>query len=237
MAGSVVDFAVVPPRLDDAMVKEILQRLNDLGLWAQVLAVTVFCVAILLYLKGPEQAFVDLWLTHDQQAMRLFEAKDLEGAAEKFEDPGWKALAQYRAGDYAEAAETWARVASAEGFYNRGNAYMKAFEYRKAIPAYELAVEEAPDWVEAQENLELARYTLDYIERSREQSDTGEESGIGADDIVYDNTSERGAETKVSRESAVEAQSAEKWMRTVDTDTADFLRSRFMLESARRGEL
>ena len=48
---------------------------------------------------------------------------------------------------------------------------------------------------------------------------------------------QRGAETKVSRESAVEAQSAEKWMRTVDTDTADFLRSRFMLESARRGEL
>jgi Ca-activated chloride channel family protein len=114
---------------------------------------------------------------------------------------------------------------------------MKAFEYRKAIPAYELAVEEAPDWTEAQENLDLARYTLEYIERSREQSDTGEESGIGADDIVYDNTSERGAETKVSRESAVEAQSAEKWMRTVDTDTADFLRSRFMLESARRGEL
>ena len=219
------------------MVKGILQRLNDLSLWAQVLAVTVFGVAILLYLKGPEQAFVDLWLTHDQQAMRLFEAKDLEGAAEMFEDPDWKALAQYRAGYYAEAAETWARVASAEGFYNRGNAYMKAFEYRKAIPAYELAVEEAPGWTEAQENLGLARYTLDYIERSREQSDTGEESGIGADDIVYDNTSERGAETKVSRESAVEAQSAEKWMRTVDTDTADFLRSRFMLESARRGEL
>ena len=219
------------------MVKDLLQRLNDLNLWAQLLAVTVLGVAVLLYLKGPEQAFIDLWLTHDQQAMRLFESNDLEDAAEKFEDPGWKGLAQYRTGDYDEAAETWARVANAEGFYNRGNAYMKAFEYRKAIPAYELAVEEAPGWAEVQENLDLARYTLEYIERSREQSDTGEESGIGADDIVYDNTSERGTETRVSRESAVEAQSAEKWMRTVDTDTADFLRSRFMLESARRGEL
>lgn len=237
MAGGAVGTSVVPPRVDDAMVKAILQWLNGLGLWAQVLGVSVVCAGVLFYLKGPDAAFIELWLTHDQQAMRLYEDKQYQQAAERFEDPLWKGLAQYSSGDYSEAAETWARVASVEGFYNRGNAYMKAFEYRKAIPAYELAVEEAPDWVEAQENLELARYTLEYVERSREQSDTGEQGGIGADDIVYDTTSDRGEETKVSRESAVEAQSAEKWMRSVDTDTADFLRSRFMLEAARRGEI
>ena len=219
------------------MVRDIVHWLNNLGLWAQVLALSLISAGVLFYLKGPERDFMGLWLTHDQQAMRIYQQKDFKGAAEKFEDPHWKGLAQYQAGEYVEAAETFGRVASAVGFYNRGNAYMKAFEYRKAIPAYELAVEEAPDWIEAQENLDLARYTLDYIERSREQSDTGEESGIGADDIVYDNTGERGEETTVSRESAVEAQSAEKWMRSVDTDTAEFLRSRFLLEASRRGEL
>ena len=64
---------------------------------------------------------------------------------------------------------------------------MRGREYRKAITSYEQAVVEAPNWVEARENLELARYTVDYIERSREQGDTGEERGIGADEIVYDN--------------------------------------------------
>ena len=54
---------------------------------------------------------------------------------------------------------------------------------------------------------------------------------------MYDNEGERGTETEVSRESAVEAASAEKWMRSVDTETADFLRSRFLLEAAREGLL
>jgi len=218
------------------MVRRLIHWLDGLGLGLQLLAVTLVCAAMLLYLKGTEGAFIDLWLSHDQQGKRLFEAREFEDAAERFLDPAWKGTAQYEAGDYAEAAGTFGRLATAEGFYNRGNAHMKAFEYRPAIAAYELAVQEAPDWVEARENLELARYTLEYIERSREQGDTGEESGIGADDVVYDNKGERGTETQVSRESVVEAQSAEKWMRSVDTDTADFLRSRFLLEANRRDQ-
>lgn len=219
------------------MVSRALRWLNGLGLGTQLLGVTLICSGLVFYLKGPEGEFLDLWLTRDQQGRRLFEAKDYAGAAERFESPAWKGAARYEAGDYAEAATIWGRIATAEGFYNRGNAHMKAFEYRPAIAAYELAVQEAPDWIEARENLELARYTLDYIERSREQSDTGEESGIGADDVVFDNKGERGVETQVTRESVVEAQSAEKWMRSVETDTAEFLRSRFLLEASRRGDL
>ncbi|MEM9759195.1 MAG: VWA domain-containing protein, partial [Pseudomonadota bacterium] len=57
--------------------------------------------------------------------------------------------------------------------------------------------------------------------------------GIGADEVVYDNTSDRGRDTEVTRDSVVEAQSAEKWMRAVDTETAEFLRTRFFLEASR----
>ena len=219
------------------MVGRLIKSLNNLHLVVQVILVTVIAVAALLYMRGPEGAFVDLFLTPDQQGQQLYEDKQFREAAEKFEDPAWKGTAQYASGQYVEAAESFVRMASAEGFYNRGNAFMRGREYRKAVTAYEQAVADMPDWVEAQENLELAVYTVDYIERSREQGDTGEERGIGADEIVYDNESERGSETEVTRESAVEAQSADKWMRSVDTETADFLRSRFLLEASRRGEL
>lgn len=203
----------------------------------QMSLLTLVAAAVLIYLTPGNTSFADLWLTHDQQGQRLFDAREYVQAAERFEDPSWTGVAFFRAGDYPEAAASFSRVGTARGFFNRGNAHMKAFEYRQAIAAYELAVAEDPDWLEAAENLALARYTLDYIERSREQSDTGEERGIGADDVVYDNTSERGAETEVSRESAVEAQSAEKWMRSVDTETADFLQSRFLLEASQAGLL
>jgi len=215
------------------MVTRLVRGMVSLALWQQVAGVSVAAAVTLLFMTPADGRFADLWLTPDQQARRAYEALEFQVAAETFEDPAWKGVAQYRSGQYLEAADSFARMASAAGFFNRGNAFMRGREYRKAITAYEVAVAEAPDWIEAQENLELARYTLDYIERSREQGDTGEDTGIGADDTVYDNESQRGKDTEVTRDSAIEAESAEKWMRSVDTETADFLRSRFLLEAAR----
>ena len=203
----------------------------------QLLAATLAALLALLLIKQPGDGFLDLWLTPDQQGRLLFEKKEYVAAAETFFDPAWQGMSHYRAGQYVEAADAFARQGDATAFFNRGNAFLKAFEFRKAIVAYEQAVNDAPDWTEARENLELARYTLEYVERIREQGDTGEESGIGADDVVYDNEGERGSDTEVSRDSAVEAQSAEKWMRAVDTETAEFLRSRFLLEADRSGSL
>ena len=179
--------------------------------------------------------FVSLWLTPDQQARRAYEALEFREAWEQFEDASWKAVAAYDSGLYEESAAAFGRIATAEGFYNRGNAFMKAGSYGKAIVAYEQAVAEAPGWVEARENLELATYTLEYIERVREQSDTGDESELSADDYVFDNTKERGLEVEITEQSTIEMESAEKWMRGVDTETRDFLRTRFLLEATREG--
>ena len=177
--------------------------------------------------------FTSLWLTPDQQARRAYEALEFREAYERFEDPAWKGTAAYDSGLYEEAAAAFSGIATAEGFYNRGNAFMKAGSYGKAILAYEQAVAEAPDWVEARENLELATYTLEYIERVLEQSDTGDESELSADDYVFDNTKERGLEVEITEQSTIEMESAEKWMRGVDTETRDFLRTRFLLEATR----
>ena len=179
--------------------------------------------------------FGSLWLTPDQQARRAYEALEFQEAFERFEDPAWKGAAAYDSGLYEESAAAFGRIPTTVGFYNRGNAFMKARDYGKAIIAYEQAVAEAPDWAEAQENLELATYTLEYIERVREQSDTGDESELSADEYVFDNTKERGLEMEITDQSTIEMESAEKWMRGVDTETSDFLRTRFLLEATREG--
>jgi len=176
-----------------------------------------------------------LWLTPDQQARRAYEGLEFKEAYEQFEDPAWKGVAAYDSGLYEESAAAFGRIPTAIGFYNRGNAFMKARDYGKAIVAYEQAVAEAPDWVEARENFELATYTLEYIERVREQSDTGDESELSADDYVFDNTKDRGLEVEITQQSTIELESAEKWMRGVDTETSEFLRTRFLLEATREG--
>jgi len=208
-------------------------RLLGAPLPAQIVGV-LFLGGVALQVQRDGQPLIDLFLTADQQGRLLFDDRRYREAAAVFRDPAWQGVAAYRSGDYEGAADSFARGGDAAAFLNRGNAYLRAFRYRDAVTAYEQSVAEAPTWVEARENLALARHMLAYVEREREQTDTGENSGIGADDIVYDGSGERGAETEVTRDAAVEAPSAEKWMRTVDTETAAFLRTRFLLEANRR---
>jgi Ca-activated chloride channel family protein len=203
------------------------------SLAARMLVVTALAAAALAWQAVEYGDFEALWLTPDQQARRDYDALEFLAAAERFEDPAWKGVAAYRAGRYAEAAGYFGRLPSADGFFNRGNAFMKGREYGKAISAYEQAVAEAPDWTEAADNLRLATYVLEYIERARLQSDTGDDSELGADDYVYDNTQNKGAEVEITNQSTIELESADKWMRMVDTETRDFLRTRFLLEASR----
>ncbi len=182
-------------------------------------------------------SFVALWLTPDQQGRWAYDRLEFSAAADLFADPAWQGVAAFAAGRYIDAAASFGRLPTAVGFYNRGNAFLKGREYGKAITAFEQAANEAPDWQLAADNLGLSRYILSYIEGTREQSDTGDETELGADDVVFDNTEERGKTITITNESTIELESADKWMRSVDTETRDFLRMRFALEASNRENL
>jgi len=186
-------------------------------------------------MQPPVEARADGWrdwfLTPDQQGRLAFEAKDYQRASELFQDPQWKAFSLYKLGKYEEAAEIYAWLESSNDAMGEGMSLIKSRSYREAIAAFQKAVDRDPMNTAAQSNLELSKYILDYIEKTREQSDTGEESGIGADDIVYDNEAGRGTESQ-QQSGETMPETAEQWMRTVDTRTGDFLKSRFALENA-----
>jgi Ca-activated chloride channel family protein len=221
--------------MDDAMVMRAHSQRGSIRFGAALVLITFVAGVALAWQGWRAGDFVSLWLTPDQRARLAYEKLEFPEAFELFEDPAWKGVAAYDSGLYSESAAAFGRMPTAEGFFNRGNAFMKGREYAKAVVSYEQAVAEAPNWTEAQENLELATYTVDYIESAREQSDTGDESELSADDYVFDNTKERGVEMEITQQSTIELESAEKWMRGVDTDTSDFLRTRFLLEASREG--
>ncbi|WP_299475764.1 VWA domain-containing protein [uncultured Roseibium sp.] len=204
--------------------------------WTMQWAALVFVAGLTAF--GPEaraNGWRDWFLTPDQQGRLAFENKDYQRAANLFEDPMWKAYALDRIGRYEDSAEIYAWQNSADAAIGEGVALIKSRSYRAAIDAFAKAVERDPDNAAAQHNLKLAQYILNYIETTREQSDTGEDSGIGADDVVYDNEAGRGADSEQSAATAAETapESAEQWMRTVDTQTGAFLKTRFALEAAR----
>ncbi|WP_425046411.1 VWA domain-containing protein [Primorskyibacter sp. S87] len=201
----------------------------------------VFLAALLSGFAAPDKGHAEGWhdwfLTPDQQGQIAMNRKDFNKAATLFADPYLRAYAMLRAGQYPEAADLFAMLPSPEAAFGEGMARIRNREYRPAIRAFETALERRPGWPEAEQNLELSKAILDYVETAREQSDTGEESGIGADDVVFDNEAQRGADTQIEapKEDAAPL-NAESWITSIDTDMGDFLRSRFILENQGRDQ-
>lgn len=195
------------------------------------------CFIVSLLYMQPTQARADRWidwfLTADQQGRIAYQRKEFKEAGELFVDPMWKGYAMYRAGQYEEAASVFEGINTAEAAFAQAMAEIRNREYRPAIRSFEKALERQPNFLEAEKNRQITLAILEYVETAREQSDTGEEAGIGADDVVFDNESERGAETQIE---ATDEQAApltsEQWLQSIDTSMGDFLRSRFLLDNA-----
>ena len=186
--------------------------------------------ALALMLPAPgarADGLADWFLTPDQQGRLAFERNDFARAAEVFSDPLWRGYALYRDGQYDEAVEVLDRVETAQAAFIQGMAHIKSRGYRDGVRAFQTALARDPDYPAAAENLSVAMEIVEYIERTREQSDTGEEAGMGADEIVFDNEANRGAETRIeaSQEGDAGMLTAAQWMTTVDTRTGDFLRA------------
>jgi len=181
------------------------------------------------------EGLADLFLTPDQQGRLAFQDRDFGRAAEHFVDPLWRGYALYRDGQYPAAIAVLDRVETAEAAFIQGMAAIKNRAYRDGVRAFQTVLARDPDYPQAAHNLEVAREIVAYVEEARVASDTGEETGIGADDIVLDNEADRGADTMLEApaEGGEGLLTATEWMRTVDTRTGDFLRQRFAIEAAR----
>jgi len=108
----------------------------------------------------------DLWKNKNQQAYEQLQQHNSTEAAQNFEDPEWKAGAQYRAGDYAGAAQTYSQFDTADAHYNRGNALAKAKKLPEALKAYDEALKKQPDMADAKKNRELVE---ELIKQQKDQ--------------------------------------------------------------------
>ena len=141
----------------------------------------VWSIALLTFLPvDPAQASIwdDLWYTSDQQGVRAMAEDAPDIAATKFKDPQWKATAQYRAGNFAEAAEHFNQSSTSDGLYNLGNSLAKQKKYEEAIKAYE-------DALALSEDNEDAAFNKALVEKLLEQQQ--QQQGEGEQDQQQDN--------------------------------------------------
>lgn len=123
---------------------------------------------------SPSYAFgwQDLWKTKDQQAQELLQNDQAEAAANTFNDPDWKAIADYKNGDYDEAISQFNQGDDAQSKYNLGNALTQQGDYEAATKAYDEALKAQPDFPEAEANQSIAKQLKAIAEQQQEQQNS-----------------------------------------------------------------
>jgi Ca-activated chloride channel family protein len=189
---------------------------------------------------GGELRFVDLWLTQDQQGQRAFDRGDYAAAAEHFEEPLRKGTALYLTENFEAALAEFAKLDTAEAWFNRGNALAHLERYEEALEAYQRALELRPDYPWAQANLEYMKVFQPPELEGGEMGTVGRDAA--ADEIVFDadrqRLDEEGIDTVMEegQEMISDQQLADIWLRQVDTSPTSFLRYKFAYQAQSPGE-
>lgn len=195
-----------------------------------VVKVSIVLVATKLIAPAEVEAasFMDIWLTHDQQARHAFERDDFAAAAMLFADPMWKGVALYREGRFKEAAESFALVATPEARYNQGNALLRVGDYEEAVAAYQQALQQKEDWPEAEANLAIARRLL---KMQQDDDDQPQNPNQPPDDVTFDDKGKKGKAGAVN----VAEQTTEVWMKNIVISPADLMARKFAIEAEKEG--
>jgi Ca-activated chloride channel family protein len=133
---------------------------------------------VVLLLLAPQQSqameWQRLWQRNDQRAAEQMAQGNTTDAAELFSNRAWRGIAQYENGDYEAAAENFASLESADGYYNQGNALARFGHLEEAVAAYDRAIELDPAMEDAKINRDLVQR---YLEEQQQQQCNNPQEG------------------------------------------------------------
>jgi len=179
-------------------------------------------------------SMINLWLTPDQQGRYCFEKGDYAAAAERFQDPLWKGIAYYRGKNFEAAVEQFARVDTAEGYFNLGDAYAHLGQLQQAAMSYEEALRRKPDDRAARENRDLVESLIQKKKKAKEKEEEppeGQEPTYNPDEIKFDEKGKKGKKGEINQAELSVEQIQQVWMRRLQTTPSDFLRLKFAAQA------
>jgi Ca-activated chloride channel family protein len=167
--------------------------------WMLVMVFAILPLAEPVYAFGWD----DLWLTKDQQGQRQLAEGNAADAAALFEDPSWRAVANYRDAQYAGSAAGFVGQQDTKNLYNLGNALARLGEFETAIDAYEQVLEIDPGDEDAQYNLDLLKRAQEQQSESGEgqNQDSSQSDGEGQQSEGEGDPNQSGAEGNNSKQS------------------------------------
>ena len=109
------------------------------------------------------------FLNRDQEGLASFKEQQFGKAAELFDDPSWQGAAQYKAGNYEAALESFSKLNTPDALYNQGNALARLGKLDEAIDKYNEVLAQQPDNKDAAENKALLEKLKEQQEQQEQQ--------------------------------------------------------------------
>ena len=206
----------------------------------RILKIGIALVAVACLVAGLAYRFwfadgysmINLWFTPDQQGRYYFEKRDYAAAAERFQDPLWKGIAYYRSKNFEAAVEQFARVDTAEGYFNLGDAYARLGRLEQAVMSYEETLRRTPDDIATRENRDLVESLIQKKKKAKEEEPPeGQEPTYNPDEIKFDEKGKKGKKGEVDQAELSAEQIQQMWMRRLQTTPSDFLRLKFAAQA------
>ncbi len=189
-----------------------------------------------VWIVASPQAFVDLWLTPDQQGSLWFRFGDYERASRAFEDPRWRGFSLYAGQDFATAERYFSQYQDAESLLARANALAHQRDYVPAKRAYEELASRFPDHPAPAVNLPIVKALIEANQQLSESqlSENGEAERKPQEGAESSEGDERQLTMELEQYSADQLLQdpglTEMWLRQIQRDPAEFLATKFYLQ-------
>ncbi|HBV77103.1 VWA domain-containing protein [Vibrio sp.] len=113
--------------------------------------------------------------TRDQQGYEAYQAKAYNNAAALFVDKKWKGIAQYQAGDFQGAIQSFTGLNDVQSRYNLASSQAQANLLNEAKAGYEAILESNPDFTDAKKDLDIVEKALQQQQKQKQKQDKSKE--------------------------------------------------------------
>lgn len=193
-------------------------------------------LATLVWIVAAPKAFVNLWLTPDQQGKLWFKLEDYERASRTFEDPHWKGFSLYAGQDFATAERYFSQYQDAESLLARANALAHQQDYETAKQVYEELASRYPDHPASAVNLKVVEALIEATQGMSESKEnkTGNRNSKPGDGSESSEGDEQQRTMELEQYSADQLLQdpglTEMWLRQIQRDPSEFLVTKFYLQ-------
>jgi len=175
-----------------------------------------------------KQTVIGWFATPDQQGRWYYEHGEYGKAAAHFQNPYWKGLSLYQYGRWDEARAQFETLNDADAVFMVGNCYANRTQYEEARDAYNQALQMRHPFAEAEFNLVLM---AKLIKQREDAGEPDKEGQIKPDEMKFDKEGKKGKGQQKVMGMKPATLPADVWMRNLSVSPADFLRTKFSIES------